>query len=323
MTMQNHFKFLAIASAALSLCGTGQAQTATLYGLVALGVAKISKGPYQVTTNTTSRLGVRGSEDLGDGLKANFQLEAELAADTGAADSTFWGRQAWVGLSDDWGAVRIGRTKNLLDGLSDDIDPFQTNGVVGDNTKLAWRAGVIGSRISNAMVYASPRVSGFRASGQFVMDELTTGGKKGWGVTATYEDKSWGLLAGYEKPAVTTAGRLQANAWVVGAWAKFSDARVSVGKSSADTKRTTGSTSGRGTFDGVLLGLEWKIGQGVVKGVYSKLTGDFPGLEKNRNEEFGLGFDYILSKRTLLYSMVGRERVAGLSAWQFGVTHRF
>ena len=71
-----------------------------------------------------SRIGLRGQEDLGDGLKANFQLEAALSPDTGVAGnsttltpspgSSFFNRQAWAGLSHaNYGEVRLGRVETL------------------------------------------------------------------------------------------------------------------------------------------------------------------------------------------------------------------
>ncbi len=67
---------------------------------------------FSVTSGglNTSRWGLRGTEDLGGGLKAVFNLEAEVGMDTGAAGSAFWGRQAWVGLQGDFGRVVAGRS---------------------------------------------------------------------------------------------------------------------------------------------------------------------------------------------------------------------
>src|SRR5215469_8041204 len=62
-----------------------------------------------------SRLGVRGTEDLGGGLAAKFQLEGGLGTDTGTqADTTrFWDRQSWVGLAGGFGEVRFGRQNGV------------------------------------------------------------------------------------------------------------------------------------------------------------------------------------------------------------------
>ena len=318
-----HLNKIWTAALLLSLGAAGaQAQSVNLYGIVDLGVAKFSRGAYQVTNNKSSRLGFRGQEDLGGGLRASFQLETEILADTGAAESTYWGRQAWVGLGGEWGQVRLGRTKNPTDDIADEIDPFTTDGIVGDQTKLAWRAGVIGSRLSNGVVYNTPKIRGFRVHTHLVLDELTTGGKKGYGLVATYEGTDFGAVLGYQRPAVTTAGRPQATVTVGGVWVKFGDLKLSAGLSDGDSKRypTPGNASG------YLLGAEYELGNHVFKFANSKLrteTGTTTRVKTTTNDNLALGYDYKLSKRTKLYATALREKAADVTGWQAGVQHRF
>lgn len=297
---------------------SASAQSVSMYGIVDLGVTKISKGAYQVQANKSSRLGFRGQEDLGGGLRASFQLETEVLADTGASDSTYWGRQAWVGLGGEWGMVRVGRTKNPTDDIADEIDPFTTDGIVGDVTKTAWRAGVIGSRLSNSINYTSPKIQGLRVMVHSVFDELNTGGKKGWGVVATYEGTDFGVVLGHQRPAVTTVGRPQATALVGGAWVKFGDLKFSAGLSDGDSKRAT-----VGDFRGYLLGAEYEMGNNVFKFAASKLRNTVGGVGRTTSEGLALGYDYKLSKRTKLYATLLREDAANVTGWQTGVTHRF
>ncbi|WP_423600202.1 porin [Roseateles sp. MS654] len=72
----------------------------------------------------TSRWGLRGAEDLGGGLKAVFQLEAEVGMDTGAAGSSFWGRQANVGLEGGFGRVIAGRSYSTTYDFMLPFDPM-------------------------------------------------------------------------------------------------------------------------------------------------------------------------------------------------------
>ncbi len=104
---------------------TAQAQSnapssVTLYGIVDTGIEYLNNANaagdklVRVPTLTglfPSRLGVRGSEDLGNGLRAIFTIEAGIGLDTGAAQqgSRTWGRQSYVGLAGPWGAVTVGR----------------------------------------------------------------------------------------------------------------------------------------------------------------------------------------------------------------------
>jgi predicted porin len=99
-------------------CGTAAAQSSVnVYGLVDMNVGVIDNvsaaGGSTVRINSggmnTSRLGFTGSEDLGGGLKALFQLEMGIAADTGVADTPLFKRQATVGLEGRWGTVLLGR----------------------------------------------------------------------------------------------------------------------------------------------------------------------------------------------------------------------
>lgn len=97
--------------------------TVSIYGLIDLGVEyrtrsnTAGKGTLRVNSGglNTSRLGLKGKEDLGGGLSAQFNLESEILADTGAADtSAFFGRQAWVGLDHKGlGGLSMGRMSTV------------------------------------------------------------------------------------------------------------------------------------------------------------------------------------------------------------------
>ena len=105
-----------------ALCGHGQAQTVTIYGIVDAGVEYVSKAPTAAGHGSLTRLnaggiappiwGFRGSEDLGDGLKAFFNLEGDYDSGTGGArfgTLGIFGRQANVGLTGSFGTVTLGR----------------------------------------------------------------------------------------------------------------------------------------------------------------------------------------------------------------------
>ena len=111
---------------ALALVASGAlAQTVTVYGLVDLAVEHVtsvgsagtglSRMPG-LTGSLPSRLGLRGSEDLGGGLRAVFTLEQGFAPDVGTQTQggRAWGRQAFVGLAGDWGQLAIGRQYTML-----------------------------------------------------------------------------------------------------------------------------------------------------------------------------------------------------------------
>ncbi len=121
-----------------SHCAMAQTSGVTLYGVVDLGLRNgsglsASNAPAPGSTrslgsgiHTTSRWGLRGSEDLGGGAKALFQFESGLNADTGApANATkYFDRASWVGLQGSWGTLALGRqTTTLADAISP-VDPL-------------------------------------------------------------------------------------------------------------------------------------------------------------------------------------------------------
>lgn len=126
-----------IALAALGLTGgAAVAQSSvTLFGVLDVSARYVKYSGTSVKLLGTdglssSRLGVRGVEDLGNGLKASFWLESAVNPDTGTADSSrFWGRRATVSLLGEFGEVRLGRAKTSARLHIDDFDPTSTTGL--------------------------------------------------------------------------------------------------------------------------------------------------------------------------------------------------
>ncbi len=138
-----------------------------LYGVVDAGTSHMSnqsatsgkKFSLDSSSLSSSRWGLKGSEDLGNGLKANFQLESSLQVDTGAAGSLF-DRIATVGLSGDFGTVNLGRQTNLAYDTLTQVDPL---GVahVGTNPNIVLgslnQASLFGAHGSSAGVTSATR----------------------------------------------------------------------------------------------------------------------------------------------------------------------
>ena len=107
-----------IALAVLAASGAAMAQSSvTMYGVADLSLAKSNGVSAQmsgngVMNNGNSRLGVRGVEDLGGGLKASFNFEQGINAESGATDANTWQRNAWVALSGGFGKFQMGRSLN-------------------------------------------------------------------------------------------------------------------------------------------------------------------------------------------------------------------
>lgn len=164
---------LAVALAA-GFAGAAQAETSvTLYGLIDAGLGynqiKGPSGHKQSRFNTVdgvssgSRFGLRGTEDLGDGLKAVFQLEGGFTSNNGnsAQSGRLFGRQATIGLdSDYWGRLEFGRQTNIASKYLADIDPFNLTYVTANMGSTFGAANTM--RLDNMVMYQTPSFSGFK-----------------------------------------------------------------------------------------------------------------------------------------------------------------
>lgn len=145
--------------------------TVTVYGVVdACVVSHAAAGGARLQVNGGgcyfgSRLGFRGSEDLGNGLRVHFQLESGFSADTGALGQggRIFGRKALVGLSGRFGTVEAGRDYAPTFYLLSPVDPMQL--AIGSATATIWSGSpASGSgRTNNALAYVSPTVGALSA----------------------------------------------------------------------------------------------------------------------------------------------------------------
>ncbi len=175
---------MALAAMGLFAAGTASAQSSiTMYGIVDAGVEYVSHaGPNGSVTKlvsggkNTSRWGLRGSEDLGGGLKAIFNLESGISIDDGKLDTdgTLFDRRATVGLSGGFGQVVFGRTFTTT---YDFMLPFDPMGYAPNYswatsaTATGGRKDGLFSRASNAIRYDG-KFGGFKLGGTFAFGEV-------------------------------------------------------------------------------------------------------------------------------------------------------
>jgi predicted porin len=150
--------------------GAASAQSSvTLYGIIDVGYDAIDTdvlGAPKTSglvsgVQSGSRWGLRGSEDLGGGLKANFQLESGFSNDTGlsAQGGRLFGRAAWAGLGGGFGELRLGRMQTAGSEIVVPIDPFGTGfNLAGMQATFALATT---DRADNSVMYRSPTVGGF------------------------------------------------------------------------------------------------------------------------------------------------------------------
>ena len=184
-------KTLLAAALVTGFAGSAMAQNSvTLYGVVDMGLnyqtvkggAAVGVDGNSSTHNQLglasgqqagSRWGVRGVEDLGGGLKANFVYEQGVTANTGATQGAGFQRQSTLGLaSDSWGAIDLGRRTAPSTAAFSGIDPF----AAGFGTAaLTSTIGTNFYRLSNMVMYSSPSFSGFRAMAGYSFDTGLSG----------------------------------------------------------------------------------------------------------------------------------------------------
>ena len=163
-----------------SFAALAQAQSnVSVYGIVDAGIVSERGGKAGNVSKLTSgigsqsRLGFRGTEDLGDGLSAVFVLESGVKIDTGEVDAagSLFNRQAFVGLkSKELGGLALGRQYTpWYNALGQVADPFGA-GYAG-SAKNLFPAGGSNTRTSNTIVYASPVMNGFSAEASYSLGE--------------------------------------------------------------------------------------------------------------------------------------------------------
>lgn len=147
-----------IAAAVLStLAGVAAAQSnVTVYGRVDLSVAQQAAAPdnKEVRNGSGSRLGFRGTEDLGNGLKAVFQIEHRFNADEGTQSNAtrFWEGKSIVGLEGSFGRLTLGREENPAYTYAQTVaDPWGTDTVASNGSIINGRIG--STRYSNSVNY--------------------------------------------------------------------------------------------------------------------------------------------------------------------------
>ena len=167
-------KTLLAAALLAGFAGAASAQSSvTMYGILDAGIAykkldyngnSINSFGLAYGTQSGNRWGLRGVEDMGNGNRLTFQLENgfEIGNGTLGQSGRLFGRQAWFGVENDaWGYARIGRQYNLATDYFGAIDPFaQGFGQLNLGTVMG---SVNTYRMSNALKYQTPLMSGFQA----------------------------------------------------------------------------------------------------------------------------------------------------------------
>lgn len=315
-------KLIALAVAGLVSVPAFAQSSVTLYGIADMGFVRdggaLSGGAKKTRTGidsgvqSGSRIGFKGTEDLGNGLKANFVFETGLTVDRGglsnnnteagfgrAVAGQGFGRQTYVGLSGGFGSVTAGRQYTPQFVIASTVDPFGF-GLAGQINNLAQ----VDARLDNLVAYATPSFGGFTGIVGYTPNGIANEavGGKGANVPVT-------ALAGiYANGPLLVAGNYH---------------KVDAPGTSNDLKRATlgltydlsvvklhgyynrskneGFVGGNKSNDW-MLGLSAPIGKGTILASYVRRDeNNADGVENDANQ-WALGYTYALSKRTNIYT---------------------
>jgi len=324
-----------------AFAGVAQAQTAVqIYGNIDAGLVKRTDQTLAIGKRASNTLGFKGTEDLGNGLKALFQIEMRYEPDTGTVENNtrplFQG-QSRVGLQGDFGMIRLGRGLTPFQEVVGSFEPwhglpsqagFYTDiSIAGFNStpldpgSNAAGAGQSNNRYSNAFFYNSPVVSGFQVNAAIATKEGLSGGAAITGVgagaasyasgaegtvnpfsvAATYNNGPAAAMLAYERNAV------ESKVWsIAGSFAVTPELKL-MGTYSRQSQEHTNTQ--RPTIKGAVIGATYAMGPGkVLAGFGIKQQEENVRLHDLFTRQYSLGYEYSLSKRTYVYVDASRKK---------------
>jgi predicted porin len=272
----------------------------TLYGVVDAAIESADTGAtggrhtnVQSGNQSSSRFGFRGTEDLGNGLKALFTLEAGVAADTGAQDAAgLFQRRAVVGLEGGFGTVTLGREYSPIAQVAAATDAFG-QGFYGNNLS-GFGSGRVTRRLANSINYKSASLAGFDLLATYSAGEKTTGPSGDLkGIGAEYKLGGLYLGAAYHTlKRVSTSNDKEYGAGAAYTFADVGGLEIKANYLSADPD------GANNKFKQYNLGAGYPFGPNKV----------YVNLQQSKLENgakgnaWALAYSYAMSKRTNLYA---------------------
>ncbi|HZW24627.1 MAG TPA: porin [Gallionella sp.] len=337
--MQKKFIALAIA-AAFSAPALADNSNVNIYGVANVSYDIVDTGSdtagrqafssNKVSSNT-SRLGLKGAEDLGDGLSAIWQIEQLVSLDN--AGGTLGTRNTYAGLkSNDAGTVLLGRHDTpynistrrfdvFTDGIADNRSILGGGRATAANTAPAAAAATVGAsfdgRQPDVLAYISPSLNGLTGAIAYVAGaeaQATSAQTKGsaWSLAGWYDVGGLYASLGYEvhnignapgtvgNTALAAGTSAKESAWKLGVSYKFIDALTA----SLAYERTSDNFGAAGAnalgHNAYYLSGKYAFGNDAVKLAYSKASAN--ATANTGASQISLGYDHSLSKRTTVYA---------------------
>lgn len=337
-------KIIALALAGLASSAAFAQSNVTIYGRADYGFLnrsgddsstpnRDSKNEFGSGLQAGSRIGFKGAEDLGNGLKAIFEYEFGVAGDVGAtaADGGLaTTRHAYVGLTGGFGTLVGGRLDGVRYGIFNKYDAF-AGGQVGNFTQMTAQV----DRANNAIAYISPTFAGFSAVLAYAThignsnplglgnQEGTNGAngndgdaqlntvKLGYANGPISIDADWERVS-FDSKATSGAGVVADDVTVMTLGGSYDFGVVKLA-ALYDNLQVDGRTGfGDADVDSWFVSASVPLGKFVVKATYGETEDD--ELNNSKGKKWGIGAQYNLSKRTNIYTSYGsidNDRNAG------------
>ncbi|KAF1046446.1 porin [Xylophilus sp.] len=344
-------KSISIGSLLGACIGAASAQSSVaLFGVIDLGVRAVKNGDggtvASLTGNglSTSRWGLRGTEDLGGGIKAGFWLESAIGADTGTAGSSnsaaagngamatskFFDRRATLGLSGAAGEVRLGRDYTPTFSNLSAFDAYGSTGFAGEANLLGGGSptavGTLGSgagtlaRADNSVGYFLPRnaygIYGTAMAAAGEGSNTSNGNNRYVGARIGWRSGALDMAGAYGRTRIPNDSDFRV--WNAGASYGTPAVKLLVLYHQADFTPAGLPSRSQKLW---VLGAKVPAGPGEFRATYQRSAmrgGTAPGLrDQDGARQFALGYVYHLSKRTALYTDAGRIQNRGRSSRTF------
>lgn len=326
---------LAVASAFVAPAAMADTSNVNVYGTVDMTFGNVNYGTTssnQVASNVT-KFGIKGSEDLGDGMSVVWQIEQQIDIDntsatagatnpSGAGKNTLASRNSFAGLKgESWGTVLMGTHDTPYKIATRGLDAFADE--LPDNRAIMGAAGAHDARLGNVLAYISPSWGGFTVAAAYVAaaelapnvaasskaSVYSLAGMYNNGpinVDAAYQSLKYGTAAtGSVATAAAPFGVGDTNtAWKIGGSYTFFDALKlnAVYENIKSSGATVGNAFSRKNW--YLAGI-YSFGNDAVKVAYTR-GGDVGGVANTGAKQWSLGYDHNMSKRTKIYGVYTR-----------------
>lgn len=328
-------KKLIVAAVAAAIIAPASVMAAgpTLYGQLHMSVdGKDNGGSGEAKyddwglNSNSSRIGVKGSEDLGNGMKVGYLIEWNVIMDEANNDKEMTSRNHGLTLSGDWGTALIGKWDTPMKSVGRKFDLFGDK--VGDTRNLSG-SGTLENRADNVAAYVTPNMNGFSATVAYVFDANTgdidtpeysddNSDNSAISFNAIYNNGPILVALGYVDYSVDgyeDAADIMddSSSWRLGGAYSFGDFKVLASYTDIENE---------GFIDGAdtsiwTVGGSYKMGNNTIKVQYADRD-ELDDMDDTGSDQWSIGLDHAMSKRTQVYAAyaaVSNDDYSSRKAW--------